>query len=132
VIRCAADVDHVPISRRSRVVVWDLSASPDDDYGAATQRLNDLIQRSRRWGIAVDIVTQLPIDWFGSEPERRVHGLVDSLAVWSTKPGGLGHACLSVASHRGGKGNIEAATSGVRLLPPITRYDAPGWTCSKS
>src|SRR5262249_60410241 len=45
---------------------------------AAAQRLNDLIQRGRHWGIGVNVVTQLPSDWFGSHLGRRVHGLVDS------------------------------------------------------
>jgi hypothetical protein len=44
----------------------------------ASARLNDLIQRGRHWGIGVNIVTQLPSDWFGSHLGRRVHGLVDS------------------------------------------------------
>jgi hypothetical protein len=48
-IRRAADVDQVPITRRSRVVVWDLSECPDAEYGAAfvaiCKRLIEYVQQ---------------------------------------------------------------------------------------
>jgi hypothetical protein len=151
VIRCAQDVDHVSITRRSRVVVWDLSACADSEYGpafvkicdrlieyvgahqaptdflvdeavnilrsaAATQRLNDLIQRGRHWGIGVNVVTQLPSDWFGSHLGRRVHGLVDSWWCGQQNPAEV-DAVASVLRLTGEeKSKLEAATSGVGLL----------------
>ena len=151
VIRCAADVDQVPISRRSRAVVWDLSTCPDDEYGpafvricdrlidyvvahqaptdilvdeavnilrsaAATQRLNDLIQRGRHWGIGVNIVTQLPSDWFGSHLGRRVHGLVDSWWCGQQNPAEVDAVTSVLRLTAEEKTKIEAATSGVGLL----------------
>jgi hypothetical protein len=151
VIRRAADVDQVAISRRSRVVVWDLSTCPDEEYGAAfiricdrlidyvaahqaptdflvdeavnvlrsagaTQRLNDLIQRGRHWGIGVNIVTQLPSDWFGSHLGRRVHGLVDSWWCGQQNPAEVDAVASVLRLTTEEKAKIEAATSGVGLL----------------
>jgi hypothetical protein len=151
VIRCAADVDQVAIGRRSRVVVWDLSSCPDDEYGpafvkicdrlidyvvahqaptdflvdeavnilrsgAATQRLNDLIQRGRHWGIGVNVVTQLPSDWFGSHLGRRVHGLVDSWWCGQQNPAEVDAVASVLRLTTEEKVKIEAATSGVGLL----------------
>jgi hypothetical protein len=151
VIRCAADVDQVPIGRRSRVVVWDLSNCPDDEYGAAfvkicdrlvdyvgahqaptdflvdeavnvlrsnaaAQRLNDLIQRGRHWGIGVNVVTQLPSDWFGSHLGRRVHGLVDSWWCGQQNPAEVDAVASVLRLTTEEKVKIEAATSGVGLL----------------
>ncbi|MBV9323167.1 MAG: ATP-binding protein [Chloroflexi bacterium] len=150
-IRRAVDVDQVPISRRSRAVVWDLSQCPDDEYGAAvvricdrlieyvdahqaptdflvdeavnilrsrdaTQRLNDLIQRGRHWGIGVNIVTQLPSDWFGSHLGRRVHGLVDSWWCGQQNPAEVDAVASVLRLTTEEKAKIEAATSGVGLL----------------
>jgi hypothetical protein len=150
-IRSAADVDQVPISRRSRVVVWDLSNCPDDEYGAAfvkicdrlvdyvgahqaptdflvdeavnvlrssaaAQRLNDLIQRGRHWGIGVNVVTQLPSDWFGSHLGRRVHGLVDSWWCGQQNPAEVDAVASVLRLTTEEKVKIEAATSGVGLL----------------
>jgi hypothetical protein len=151
VIRRAADVDQVPITRRSRVVVWDLSECPDDEYGPAfvricdrlidyvdahqaptdflvdeavnvlrssdaTGRLNDLIQRGRHWGIGVNIVTQLPSDWFGSHLGRRVHGLVDSWWCGQQNPAEVDAVASVLRLTAEEKAKIEAATSGVGLL----------------
>jgi hypothetical protein len=150
-IRTAADVDQVSISRRSRVVVWDLSACPDDEYGpafvricdrlieyvgahqaptdflvdeavnilrssAAAQRLNDLIQRGRHWGIGVNVVTQLPSDWFGSHLGRRVHGLVDSWWCGQQNPAELDAVASVLRLTNEEKAKLEAATSGIGLL----------------
>jgi hypothetical protein len=151
VIRRAADVDQVSISRLSRAVVWDLSQCPDDEYGpafvricdrlidyvgahqaptdflvdeavnvlrssAAAQRLNDLIQRGRHWGIGVNIVTQLPSDWFGSHLGRRVHGLVDSWWCGQQNPSEVDAVASVLRLTTEEKAKIEAATSGVGLL----------------
>jgi hypothetical protein len=151
VIRRATDVDQVAISRRSRVVVWDLSQCPDDEYGAAfvrvcdrlidyvashqaptdflvdeavnvlrsgaaAQRLNDLIQRGRHWGIGVNVVTQLPSDWFGSHLGRRVHGLVDSWWCGQQNPAEVDAVASVLRLTTEEKVKIEAATSGVGLL----------------
>jgi hypothetical protein len=151
VIRRASDVDLVPIGRRSRVVVWDLSQCPDEEYGAAfvricdrlidyvdahqaptdflvdeavnvlrsgtaAQRLNDLIQRGRHWGIGVNIVTQLPSDWFGSHLGRRVHGLVDSWWCGQQNPAEVDAVASVLRLTAEEKAKIEAATSGVGLL----------------
>ncbi len=40
-IRAAGDVDQVPITRLSRVVVWDLSECPDEEFGPAFVRICD-------------------------------------------------------------------------------------------
>ena len=151
VIRRATDVDQVAISRRSRVVVWDLSQCPDDEYGAtfvricdrlidyvashqaptdflvdeavnvlrsgaAAQRLNDLIQRGRHWGIGVNVVTQLPSDWCGSNLGRRVHGLVDSWWCGQQNPAEVDAVASVLRLTTEEKVKIEAATSGVGLL----------------
>ena len=151
VIRCAADVDLVPITRRSRVVVWDLSKCSDDEYGPAfvricdrlieyvelhqaptdflvdeavnvlrshqaSARLNDLIQRGRHWGIGVNIVTQLPSDWFGSHLGRRVHGLVDSWWCGQQNPAEVDAVASVLRLTVEEKAKIEAATSGTGLL----------------
>jgi hypothetical protein len=150
-ITCADDVEDVPITRRSRVVVWDLSECPDSEYGEAfariadrlieyveqhqaptdflideavnvlrseraAARLNDLIQRGRHWGVGVNVVTQLPSDWFGSHLGRRVHGLVDSW--WCGQQNGAEvDAVASVLRLTvEEKAKIEAATSGTGLL----------------
>jgi hypothetical protein len=151
VIRSAADVDQVPITRRSRVVVWDLSKCSDDEYGPAfvricdrlieyverhqaptdflvdeavnvlrsheaSIRLNDLIQRGRHWGIGVNIVTQLPSDWFGSHLGRRVHGLVDSWWCGQQNPAEVDAVASVLRLTAEEKSKIEAATSGTGLL----------------
>jgi hypothetical protein len=151
VIRTAYDVDQVAISRRSRVVVWDLSECPDEEYGAAfvricdrlidyvathqaptdflvdeavnvlrssaaAARLNDLIQRGRHWGIGVNVVTQLPSDWFGSHLGRRVHGLVDSWWCGQQNPAEVDAVASVLRLTTEEKVKIEAATSGVGLL----------------
>ena len=151
VIRTASDVDQVPIGRQSRVVVWDLSQCPDNEYGAAfvrvcdrlidyvathqaptdflvdeavnvlrsgeaAQRLNDLIQRGRHWGIGVNVVTQLPSDWFGSHLGRRVHGLVDSWWCGQQNPAEVDAVASVLRLTTEEKVKIEAATSGVGLL----------------
>jgi len=151
VIRCVGDVDDVPISRHSRVVVWDLSECPDAEYGpafvriverlleyvtthqaptdflvdeavnilrseAASLRLNDLIQRGRHWGIGVNVVTQLPSDWFGSHLGRRVHGLVDSWWCGQQNPAEVDAVASVLRLTAEEKAKIEAATSGTGLL----------------
>jgi hypothetical protein len=151
VIRTAAEVDEVPITRRSRVVVWDLSKCSDDEYGPAfvricdrlieyvelhqaptdflvdeavnvlrshqaSVRLNDLIQRGRHWGIGVNIVTQLPSDWFGSHLGRRVHGLVDSWWCGQQNPAEVDAVASVLRLTAEEKSKIEAATSGTGLL----------------
>ena len=151
VIRTATDVDLVPITRRSRVVVWDLSGCPDEEYGPAfaricdrlieyvgahqapadflvdeavnvlrsgqaAERLNDLIQRGRHWGIGVNVVTQLPSDWFGSHLGRRVHGLVDSWWCGQQNPAEIDAVASVLRLTAEEKAKLEAATSGVGLL----------------
>jgi hypothetical protein len=84
--------------------------------GAAAERLNDLIQRGRHWGIGVNVVTQLPSDWFGSHLGRRVHGLVDSWWCGQQNPAEVDAVASVLRLTTEEKVKIEAATSGVGLL----------------
>jgi hypothetical protein len=84
--------------------------------GAAAQRLNDLIQRGRHWGIGVNVVTQLPSDWFGSHLGRRVHGLVDSRWCGQQNPAELDAVASVLRLTSEEKSKLEAATSGIGLL----------------
>ena len=78
--------------------------------------MNDLIQRGRHWGIGVNIVTQLPSDWFGSQLGRRVHGLVDSWWCGQQNPAEVDAVASVLRLTNEEKAKIEAATSGTGLL----------------
>lgn len=83
---------------------------------AASVRLNDLIQRGRHWGIGVNIVTQLPSDWFGSDLGRRVHGLVDSWWCGQQNPAEVDAVTSVLRLTAEEKAKIEGAGSGTGLL----------------
>jgi hypothetical protein len=82
----------------------------------AAQQLNDLIQRGRHWDIGVNVVTQLPSDWFGSDLGRRVHGLVDSWWCGQQNPAEVDQVASTLRLTAEEKTRIEGAARGRGLL----------------
>jgi hypothetical protein len=91
VIRKASDVDDVPITRRSRIVVWDLSECDDAEYGPAFARICDrLIEYVSQHQAPTDFLTDEAVNVLraaqvserGAEAARKLEYLIQKGRHW--------------------------------------------------